>query len=503
MTLTSFDFFVFLLITLLLFYIFRPVQKYILAAASLTFYMLITTRTGLKQVALVAFIGLVTYVGALLTESLEGKAKSAVLWLSIAGLAAALFVFKYAANVLETFASIFNSPADFSWIKFGSIIGLSYYALSAMGYLIDVYWGNVKAGRNIAEVFLFVSYFPQLISGPVTRYGEIHAQICEPIRFDVDRFLHGLRRMIWGYFKKLVISERFAIAVTAVYKNYTEYSFVGVVGATLCYAIQLYTDFSGCMDIIMGASEMFGISLPENFNAPFFSESIQEFWQRWHITLGTWFKDYLMYPLQKSSGIQKAGKWAKTKLGKKAGKKIPFYLSMLALWILIGLWHGGTGYYFVASAAIPCVFLIFSDLCQPAFKKLVSILRINTECGSWRWFRRIRTLLLVCICWMVVCSGSMAEFGAVVSHSFSNLWNYKAFNAIVETMGFTAIDILIMAIGVVVLYLADTYTYRGESIFKVVDRQNYLIRVGIVYLELFIILTHGMVGTSSFIYFQF
>lgn len=144
-----------------------------------------------------------------------------------------------------------------------------------------------------------------------------------------------------------MISERFGIIVSAVYGSYGDYSAIGIIGATLAYAVQLYTDFFGCMDIIMGVSGLFGIRLPENFNAPFFAKSVQEFWQRWHITLGLWFKDYVMYPVQISRPVVKFGKKCRKRVGKKAGKKIPFYLSMLVLWFLIGVWHGGTGYYLV------------------------------------------------------------------------------------------------------------------------------------------------------------
>ena len=328
-------------------------------------------------------------------------------------------------------------------------------------------------------------------------------QFNEKTKPDYENITNGMRRMIWGYFKKLVISERFGIIVSAVYGNYNSYSFIGIVWATLCYAIQLYTDFSGCMDIIMGCSTMFGITLPENFKAPFFSESIQEFWQRWHITLGLWFKDYFMYPVQKSKPVQSMGKAVKKLIGKKKGKKAPFYISMLMLWVLIGIWHGGTGYYFIASAGVPCVLLILSDMLQPVFKNVIGILRINTECESWHWFRRIRTLLLICICWVFALSNGTYNALNIIKHLFSDLWNYTTFTAAMETFGISALDVLIMAIGVVLLYITDKLIYEGTTVFKVLDKQNFAIKIAIIYAELLAILLHGMVGTSSFIYFQF
>lgn len=503
MTLTSFYFFVFLLISLVTYYIVKPLQKYILLAASVYFYIKISTVNTVKLSILMVYMVGVTYFGAIIVEKCKGILKSVILGVSILALVSALFVLKYAYNIFAVVNALFKWNTDFSWLHFASIIGISYYALSAIGYLIDVYWDNYKAERNPVNVGLFVLFFPQLISGPFTRYSHMKGQFDERTQLKYENVTNGMRRMAWGYFKKLVISERFGIIVSTVYGNYPNYSFVGIVAATLCYAVQLYTDFSGCMDIIMGASMMFGIELPENFNAPFFSESIQEFWQRWHITLGTWFKDYLMYPLQKSKLLQGVGKKAKKVFGKRVGKKIPFYLSMLILWILIGIWHGGTGYYFIASAGIPCVLLIISDVLQPVLSKMVSILRINMEATSWHWFRRIRTLLLICICWIVACSNGTHNALNVFRQMFSRLWNYTTFNTAMETFGLSTIDVLIMSVGVVLLYITDKLIYEKTTIFKVMDNQNFIFRVVVIYAEVITILLYGMVGSSAFIYFQF
>ena len=503
MTLTSFYFFVFLLVSLVAYYLVKPLQKYVLLVASVYFYIMISSVNTYKLSLLMVYMVGVTYFGAIIIEKCKGALKSVVLGVSIVALVSLLFLLKYAYNILAVINALFNRSADLSWLRFASIIGISYYALSAIGYLIDVFWGNYNAERNPASVGLFILYFPQLISGPFTRYSQMERQFNECTQLKYENIANGMRRMAWGYFKKLVISERFGIIVSAVYGNYFNYSFVGIVAATLCYAVQLYTDFSGCMDIIMGASMLFGIELPENFNAPFFSESIQEFWQRWHITLGTWFKDYLMYPLQKSKLLQNIGKKAKKTLGKKVGKKIPFYLSMLILWILIGIWHGGTGYYFIASAGIPCALLLLSDVLQPVFIRLVNILRINTEAASWHWFRRIRTVLLICICWIVACSNGTRNAINVFRQMFSRVWNYTEFTTVMETFGLNTVDVLIMSIGVVLLYITDRLVYEKTTVFKVMDNQNFAFRVLVIYAEVMTILFYGMVGSSAFIYFQF
>lgn len=503
MSLTSFYFFVFVFIALIAYYAVNPLQKYILLVASVYFYIKVSSVSIYKLCILMLYMALVTYLGAIIIDRTKGFLKSVVLGLSITALVVTLFVLKYAYNLFSAIRAVLSIGADFSWLQFASVIGISYYALSAIGYLIDVYWENYEAEKNPVNIGLFIFYFPQLISGPFTRYAEMKGQFDERTSLNYENITKGMRRMIWGYFKKLVISERFGIIVSAVYSDYNSYSFIGILGATLCYAIQLYTDFSGCMDIIMGCSTMFGITLPENFKAPFFSESIQEFWQRWHITLGTWFKDYFMYPVQKSKPVQSMGKRVKKLIGKQKGKKAPFYISMLMLWVLIGIWHGGTGYYFIASAGVPCVLLILSDILQPIFMNLIRILRINTECESWHWFRRIRTLLLICICWVFACSNGTHNAINIINHMFSDLCNYTTFEAAMETFGIGTLDIFIMTIGVGLLYITDLFVYEGTTVFEVLDKQNFVIKIAIIYVELLVILLHGMVGTSSFIYFQF
>ena len=491
MSLTSVYFFVFVLIALIAYYAIKPLQKYILLVASVYFYIKVSSVSTYKLCMLMLYITLITYLGAIIIDRTKGALKSVVLGFVITALMSALFVLKYAYNLFSVIGAIISISTDFSWIQFASVIGISYYALSAMGYVIDVYWENYEAEKNPVNVGLFIFYFPQLISGPFTRYSEMKDQINDRTSLNYENITYGIRRMIWGYFKKLVISERFGIIVSAVYGDYNNFSFIGIVGATLCYAVQLYTDFSGCMDIIMGCSTLFGITLPENFKAPFFSESIQEFWQRWHITLGKWFKDYFMYPVQKSKPVQNLGKVVKKLIGKKKGKKAPFYISMLMLWVLIGIWHGGTGYYFIASAGVPCVLLILSDMLQPLFKNLIKILRINTECESWHWFRRIRTLLLICICWVIACSNGTHNAISIIRHMISDLWNYTTFTSTMETFGINTLDVAIMIIGIVLLYITDKLVYEGTTVFKALDKQNFIVKILVIYAELLTILFHG------------
>ena len=501
MSLLSTSFFFFLLITLIIYYLLPKQKIYILLIASLFFYFAVSPAGLPQMLGLTAYILAVTYLGAIWIEKSTGKMKTIATSLSVISLVAVLVSLKYLYNLSALFVSIFHLNSDISFLKFLPYIGVSYFILSAIGYLLDVSWGTYPAERNLAKVGLFVYYFPQIISGPVTRFQNMKEQFDSPTSFDSDNVVNGINRMIWGYFKKLVISERFAMIVTTVYSNYQSYGALDIVIATLCYAVQLYTDFSGCMDIIMGASETFGIKLPENFNAPFASKSVQEFWQRWHITLGLWFKDYVMYPVQKTPFLISLGKKTKSLFGKNIGRKIPFYCAMTVLWALIGIWHGGTSYYIIASAAIPFFFLFVRDIFSPLFDWFNKKLSINSENHYWKAFQMTRTLLLICVCWLFVCAGSTGGALNVIKHMFSNplIVNIKNLWVTVGRIGFFAISGLGMLLIIIEHYLIT----NNNSIITFLNKRNFFFKWLLIYIEIGIIFVFGLVGQSEFIYFQF
>lgn len=502
MNLMSGEFFLFLCLTLVLYYLFPRAQKYILLTASLMFFLKASAVSKPLMCLLMAYIFFVTYLGAIAIEKTEGWKKDVYSLVSIIGLVATLFILKYAFNMGELFLSLLQMDTNLSWLDFVPIMGLSYFVLSAIGYLLDVRWQTCSAERNPTTVALFLYYFPQLISGPVTRFTAMREQFARRFSLQYENIEYGLRRMLWGYFKKLVISERFAMVVTTVYASPESYGGMDFVLATLCYAIQLYTDFSGCMDIVLGASALFGVRLPENFRAPFFSRSLQEFWQRWHITLGLWFKDYVMYPIQISAPMVSLGRMCKKRWGKKAGKKIPFYLSMIVLWFLIGVWHGCTAYYFVASALVPCTLLILSDGVSALTVKWPSCLRLESDNIFVAYIQRVRTLLLICICWVFVCAGSVSAGISVFVNMVSN-FSASHFYDILNTTGIDGKKAVFMFLCLMLLVFAEYLENKGSSIQRFMDGRHYLFRIGAIYLVVFLILGTGMIGKSTFIYFQF
>lgn len=504
MSLTSSVFFLFLLASVFLYYISgKKLQKLILLFSSIFFYVQVITVNRTKTLLVLAYVVLATYIGANVIDRCKGRLRTVAVTVFVSALVMALFVLKYVYNIAELCLGILQMSRDISWMRFASVMGISYFTLSAIGYLIDVYWESYKAEKNIVNVCLFVLYFPQLISGPVTRYNQMKIQFDAHQKLQYQNIAYGMRRMAWGYFKKLIISERFAMVQEVVFTNYQQYSGLRIIFAALCYMIQLYTDFSGCMDIVLGASQLYGITLPENFNGPFLSGTIKEFWQRWHITLGQWFKDYVMYPIQISKPFVKLGKKCKKKFGKNIGKKIPMYAAMSILWFLIGVWHGGTALYFVASAFIPCFYLIGSDLLQPFFTWIKRKLHVNTECFSYRMFERCRTVLLLCICWVFVCSDVVQNGINVLKHIVTNFVMLGAPKVTLELYNLSLRDAELMIGGVLLLILEHYCISKNSTLSQELDKQNVAFKYLVIYAEILLILFYGMVGNSTFIYFKF
>ncbi len=224
-------------------------------------------------------------------------------------------------------------------------MGISFYTFQTMGYAIDVYREKYKAERNPAKLGLFVSFFPQLIQGPISRFDELSKGLFAGNGFDAKRVMFGTQRILWGYFKKMVIADRILPAVTTLIGDPAQYRGVYVFLGILYYTLELYADFTGGIDITIGIGQVLGIPIAENFNRPFFSKNITEYWRRWHITLGTWFKDYLFYPISVCQPMLKLSKWSREKLGKNVGKYLPVYVSTIAVWFVTGLWHGAAWNY--------------------------------------------------------------------------------------------------------------------------------------------------------------
>ena len=277
-------------------------------------------------------------------------------------------------------------------------LGISFYTFQSMGYLIDVYRGKGRAEKNPFKLALFVAFFPQLLQGPISRFGDLAPQLYAEHRFDGATFRAGALRVMWGYFKKMVIADTAMIAVKTIVNGAdggkTPLTGVYVFFLILLYSAVIYGDFTGGIDITIGIAEMLGIGLKENFDRPFASRSVKEFWRRWHITMGTWFSDYVFYPLSVCNPMQRFSKWSRKHLGNAIGKRLPVYIATVVTWFLTGLWHGA-GWNFIVWGLLNCLVILVSQELQPLWKLWQQRAPRVAASQAWGIFQATRTFLLM------------------------------------------------------------------------------------------------------------
>lgn len=389
MSVTSFNFLCFFALVLVIYYL-VPVftkgrgQWLVLLAGSVAFYLLSDNGLLILYPLVSAFItwGLLAVLAGIPEEAVAKR--RVVLGCELLALLGVLVALKY---LKLTGGSGILTP-----------LGLSFYTFILLGYFIEVYNGIGTRQKSFLRTALYGLYFPVMISGPIFQTRESGDQFFEHHPLDYKNVTFGLQRMIWGFFKELVISERLAVVVNTIYNNDTQYQGAYIWLGTVGFAFQLYTNFSGCMDIVIGISECFGIILPENFRTPFLAKSISEYWRRWHATLGTWMKDNVFYPLLRTKMIMNLGKFLKGKIGKKKGKQYTTYVAMFILWLSVGLWHGGEMKYVIGSGLLHWFYIVFGEITLPFWTWLLAgKLKINLKSRGADAFRVVRTFFLVCI----------------------------------------------------------------------------------------------------------
>jgi D-alanyl-lipoteichoic acid acyltransferase DltB (MBOAT superfamily) len=274
-------------------------------------------------------------------------------------------------------------------------MGISFYTFKAMSYIIDVYRGKnlTAAESNPFRLALFVSFFPQIMQGPISRFGDMRKTLFGPHSFRSDRFSDGGMRVLWGFFKKLVVADRLLAAVKTLTADPEQYSGVYVLLAVAFYAVTLYADFTGGIDITIGVAKMLGIDVVENFDRPFYSKSIAEYWRRWHITMGTWFRDYLFFTLSTAKPLLSLITPSKKLFGERIGVRVPVYLVTLILWFATGLWHGA-GWNFIAWGLANGVVIIISQELTPLYKRFHERIPVSNT-RAYDAFRILRTFWLM------------------------------------------------------------------------------------------------------------
>ena len=484
MNFTSFDFLLYIGVVLALYYtIPRRGQWVLLLMASCGFYL----YSGLDNFCFIFLTTASTYGVARIVDRTQAlfdrkKAKQKSrkwIWLCL-GLNFGLLAI---CKVRFTFQNILLP------------MGISFYMFQSIGYVLDVYRGSIKAERNPFKFALFVSFFPQLIQGPISKYGKLAPQLFGEHPYNGKQVSFGLQRMLWGYFKKLVIADRIAVAVLAL--RGPEHTGLSFFVLTCFYAIEVYGDFTGGIDIAIGLSEAFEISLPENFVRPFFSRNIAEYWRRWHITLGEWMKEYVFYPVSVSTPMRKLSKSARNRWPK-FGKRLPIYVASFATWFCTGIWHGITPN-FLLWGMMNCTIIVLSEELTPLYEKFHN--RFHWKQKSWYGaFEMLRMFVLMNLIRIVDLFPNVGEYFRRLGSLFSS------FRVPFLGLGLTELDYGILICGVVLMLTVSLLQERFGSVRELLwDRTGlrYALTIGL-FLVVLLMGNYGIgYDAGNFIYNQF
>lgn len=415
-----------------------------------------------------------------------------------------LVFYKYAVLALPFAESVFGPQAGFLG-KVVMPLGISFYTLTAVSYVVDVGREHCAAEKNFLSVVLFLAYFPSVTQGPFCRFGQMKEQFTREHMFQYDRMLRGIQRFVWGAFKKLVIADRLGLFVDRVYGVETaSVSGSMFVCATVFYMLQLYADFSGYIDMAAGVSETFDISLPDNFRRPYFSQSVAEFWRRWHITLGTWFKDYVMYSFVMSGLGRKVGKACKNKWNGMGRQAAPIMGTML-VWFFTGAWHGRTPSYMLWGVYYGVIMSV-SLLLEPRYAGWKEKFHIK-DGKAWRFFCMARTWFIVFLADVLIRSESLAQAGAIYSSFLTRMRMGKLFSSELVSYGLGKYDFILL-IMVLLIWLAVSWLEeRGEDVRAYLAAKPVPVRWICYYGIVLLVLVTGIYGggydTAVFMYQSF
>ncbi len=532
MSLISSNFFIFILVVFL-FYFLSPKkwQWCVLLFASYVFYLF----SGFAISLFLMFTTITTfYTGLILgninqkqnTALLEGKTtlskeqkkqlkldskKKKRLILAIAllltfGILAFLKYFNFFIENIDSVFHMANINVQIPKINLLLPLGISFYTFQSAGYIIDIYRDKYKPDRNLAKFALFVSFFPQIVQGPIGRYDKLAIQLYSPHKFDYKQAKYGIQLIVWGLFKKVVIADRAAVLVNQVFGDFSQYVGLEIYIAVLLFCVQIYADFSGGIDIARGIAQTMGIKLSKNFERPYFARSISEFWQRWHITLGAWMRDYLFYPLCLSKPFVKLGELSRKIFGNIIGKILPVVIVTFIVFIVIGIWHGASWKYIafgMYNGGLIALGLVFA----PLLKNIERKFRIRTKSFGWRLFQTLRTFFLCSVARYFSRAASFKTSIAMMGTTVTVFNPEILVNGRLFELGLSKANFAVLGFSILILFFISILQEKGFNIRQKLSEQRIVIRWAIYFIFLFYILIFGNYGNgfdaNSFIYMGF
>lgn len=411
-----------------------------------------------------------------------------------------LAVFKYFNFVVLQISALFSIPeGSYRPVRFLIPLGISFYTFTITSYLFDVYYNKIKAEKNFAHYALFASYFPSLIQGPINRFGIMKSEFFEKEHpFVLENVQFALQRILWGFFKKMVIADRAAQVTDYIFGNYSQLPWYIVHFGLFMYAIQQYADFAGGIDVVMGVSELFGIRMQENFNQPYFSKSLGEFWRRWHISLGLWMKDYIFYPLSLSKAMLNIVKKLNNR-SKYFARVIPSCIGNLVVFLIVGIWHGAE-WHFVVYGLFHGGIIAFSVLMASVYKKGISVCKINEQAHWWCCWQIGRTFFLVMFSGVFDYVTDMNQSLGMMRQmfNFGNSWLISNWN-----LNLQSYSQYIIPFGIVFLILVSYIKEKGVDIRRRISALPLFVRWTIYISLIFSIPLLQSTETAGFLYAQF
>lgn len=494
MQLQSIEFLAFFFAVCLFYYIVPgKLRKYWLLLTSWVFYLALSIRSAVY----LAGISLLSYLLGLAVASAKrkkGQNEKTVLALAVVVTFAALAVVKYGNFVMQNIngaMALFGVESMLPVAKILQPVGLSFFTFQAVGYLVDVYRGTREAERNLVSYALFLSFFPIIMSGPIERSTNFLAQIDESHKITLDTYKvrHGLLTMLYGYFLKIMVADRLNILVNTVFADHESYGGCILALAVVAFGIQLYCDFAGISTIALGAGEVMGFSLIQNFQTPYFSTSIAEFWRRWHISLSSWFRDYLYIPL----GGSRRGTVRK-------------YLNLMIVFLVSGLWHGA-GWSFIVWGGLHGVYQIAGDILKPVRRYLTVRCGIDPETAGNRVLRMVFNFVIVDFAWLFFRAESLTQACQIISHSAAG-WNpWELCNGTLLSLGLDWPDMTVLILALVVVMVMSVLQYRQINWQDGLLNQGFIFRMVVYVICIVVLLVFGIYGpsysASSFIYVDF
>ena len=532
MLFTSYGFIAFIAVVLFLYYVVpKKTQWMLLLAASYFFYAF----SGLWNFAFIISVTVSCYVIARILEGMKRrediaveqnrdiwtkderklfrarkkKGRLAVLTLGVIINVGILVVIKYTAFAITNVNSIL-SLFKAEPLTVPSLIlpmGISFFVFQSVAYIIDVYRGKTYAEKNIARFALFVSFFPQLVQGPISRHSDLADQLYAPHKFDVIKLKFGLQRILWGFFKKLVIADRIMVAIKPLISSENSYDGAYVFLLIIFYSIQIYADFTGGIDITIGIAEALGMKLAENFNRPFSSRSTKEYWNRWHMTMGSWFNDYVFLPLSVTKPLLKLSKSARSKNNrfmKGLGKRIPVYTATTVTWLATGIWHGAA-WNFVVWGLLNCLVILVSQELEPLYRRFRNKFPRLVASYPYHCFEATRTFLLMGLIRSLDCYRNVGVTFAKWLSMFTTFNWGEVFGRGVQKLGLKALDYIIIAVAVVIVFAVSKLSQKRDLREELVGKTA--LSWTLAGAMLVIVLLFGAYGmgydASQFIYNQF